>query len=655
LEKEIKDTNEYATLMVHNKVSEVELEMEDQFKSLTSDIKELQVEAKQNIKRLQELQSQLSGNIFKRILFGIFKIIADITTSISPAIGAVMEVGVEVGKGYFIKDIDASDINGNIIEVPDSVVKVQEILTQTENRKLKDAKQQADFRVSTAKCVLDLDNQDGQVLTTSTRHELQEVLESKQQLEIVEWANSKLKPLLDKCYKELDKRKDKHPKYLKVMKLVKVAQHASVIAAGVFEDAKNDYDKKDQIAEAIHQNEKEMDQLDQYQAALDDCIEPYMDQMQATFEKFANDTQGMAERLLIFKKFDLQKMTRQLTSLVRKFTDGFLREQQEMIGLVADLEAIVSAAMSAQTHVNQLEYSLQLSSLLGALTSTEDCSGSELCELRLQTQVAVHTNVLLSKFLPLERAFQQAIFPFASKLRLTPLVLGSDAQASANLLLQRVGSMVSELKERDEMINAEHDDDVRLAAFSSQYISSAPFYTWCQKEHRNQIYRFLKGEPVTFVADVRHADPKRNAVKFQSIGVNITAKDVDLLPILKYLELEMTHGGENHFRCGDRFYVIASDVRVKFQMTFELDIDGDPVSRNAIVDKYSHTDVPFSPFTAWTLQLKPGQSQQAAYKLKELLQYADQVDLELFGRGTFIIDEAKICQRDLSKDFDLFL
>jgi len=41
--------------------------------------------------------------------------------------------------------------------------------------------------------------------------------------------------------------------------------------------------------------------------------------------------------------------------------------------------------------------------------------------------------------------------------------------------------------------------------------------------------------------------------------------------------------------------------------------------------------------------------------MRRLKHYAKSAELELYGRGTYVVEDAAVCQKDLSQKFDLFL
>jgi len=653
LQSEINSTKQYSKIIVATKIEVVEKELKEQFYVLVYKINETKDKVKQNSLELQRKKEEIAQNFWKRILFGTLRLVAGVATIFQPAVGASLQMAVSMSENSVVKD---SKINVGKVVVPNAVANVRDLLTKFQLQKLTNAESRLKFQFSIAEDALQLEKNMGRRLfSESTRNKLQKAVDGVDEVGEVELMIQNLKNALEYCHKELEQEGNTDAEVVETMKVIQVARHASVLSAGVISDLRKvqrDAAVMDQINEAIEDNKQTMIEIEAFEKCLFDTFEPYLADMRGAFEKFSNDTEGMAQHLLIFRQIDLQKMTRQFTTLIRKFTDGFMEEQQEIIGIVDDLEALAIATMNAQTHVNDLEYKLQLASLID-IVSKDGCYDSKLCPTRIKSISLIKTNALLQKYGRLESAFQQAIFPFSSRQSLVPLQPGSDDETTVSILKQRVEAMVSELTERDGTIDVERDRDLRVAEFNSKFSASTPFYQWHSASHSEQISRLLRGERVTFVADVRH-QRTRNAVKFERVGVNVTVPGVDLKPLLNFLELEMTHAGENHFRCGDRFYAIGADP-LTFRITFERDEYGMPVSQNAVASKFSRTDVPFSPYTAWTLQLKPSLSPEAQAKFKELARYSDTAEVELYGRGTYVEEGASVCEQDLSQQFDLFL
>lgn len=645
--------------VLHENLKHIEKGLERQFEALVNKTNDLKLQTEKSKHELQVQKQKIAQNMIKRAVFGSLKVLCGVASVIQPAVGASLTLAVSVGESIAIKE-QKSVINNNI-KIPGAVSQVSKLISQFEKRREENAGNRTELQKSIAKDVLNLDIKIGDLLRDSTRRDLQQALATAERaanINTAEVANKNFKLVFDACRADLEASGKTDTKVVNSIKALKVAQHASVLSTTVIsslQQVQRDQSVMDEINYAIEANLRTMLQLEAYETSLYATFQPQLTNMLNTFTQFTNNTQGQEQQTLIFGNFDMQKMIRQFVSFLRKFTDGFPDEQEDLMGLVADLEELASSSMLAQTHINELIYKLQLTHLIGQITDGSGCYGSEICAMRIKVSTTLRTSELLQRYAKLESAYQQAIFPFAGRGRVASLQPGADDNATIAVLTERVDAMVKELAERDETIKVESDKDVRNAEFNSKYSASAPFYKWRQDMHADQIGRVLRGERVTLVADVQRTARNINAVKFEQIGINVTAPGVDLQPFLKFLMLELTHGGDNHFRCGDRYYAIAADAPLVFEQSFERDQSGKPVVQNAVVDKFSHTDVPFSPFTVWTMQLKAGPDSKAKDMMKKLAQYANLAELELFGRGTYVVEHAAVCQKDLSQQFDLFL
>jgi len=607
---QIEMTKKLHTKVVNETLGNVEKKLKQQFDSMIETIGKMQAEAKNTDGKLHEQKQKVAKIIVKRIVFGSLKLLGGIAAIFNPAVGASMQLTTSVAEKIATQGDKISVTHQ--VHVPAAVTQVKDLLTKFDEKRFNNAAKRKEFQLSVANRIMKLDAKTDHLLKESTRHDLQQSLintGAAETIDNLENFNEKFKNVLDTCRTELEATENPSADVTASIGVLKVAHHASVLGATVISDLRkvqHDQGVMEQLDKAIETNIRTMIQLDAFEKGLYATFQPHLKDMRKMFEQFTNETQGQAQHALIFRSMDLQKMTRQFTSFLRKFTDGFPDEQEELMGIIADLEALASAAMSAQTHVNELNYKFQLTNLIEQMTDDSGCYGTDLCALRIKVTATLRSSELLQQYAKLESAYQQAIFPFSGKGRVEYLQPGAHDNATIVALTARVTAMIDELADRDQNINAERDKDVRISEFNSKYSASAPFYTWRQAKHADQISRVLQGERVTLVADVRRTERKINAVKFEQIGINVTAPGVDLQPMLKFLELELTHGGDNHFRCGNRFYAIAADSPLVFTQSFERNELGKPVVQNTVVDKFSRTDVPFSPYTVWTVQLKAG-------------------------------------------------
>jgi hypothetical protein len=413
------------------------------------------------------------------------------------------------------------------------------------------------------------------------------------------------------------------------------------------------------ITDEIKENRIKYEKLQQYEEDVHSVFKPALDGMIKGFEQLSTDGSQSSDFELQFKHLDLRNMIRKSISFIQQFTEGFLQEQSEMVRIISDVEAILAAVLKNFEKVNDLKYKMQFSALVGTLSMEKCTSFSDLCKLRLQLEAVVKTNVLRQKYYHLERAYRQTIFPFINRKleTLSPIDemdVGDFKTVSTSIQI-KVTTMLELLEESENWIDSTTDKNVHHTEFNPIYKSSEAFFTWLQPHHSDQIRRLLSGESVTFIADVRHRKV-HNAVKFSYVSLNVTSFDPqaarEIQRLLQFLEVTLEHGGENHFRCQDDYYVVGGGPETPFKHSFEHNRRGESVSQNLVQKKFSLGDVPFSPYTVWRFQLKQRGASRA--QLLELANWAKFANLELIGRGSFLDENDAACKQDLQKYFDLF-
>ncbi|KAF0512857.1 Macrophage receptor MARCO [Gigaspora margarita] len=123
--------------------------------------------------------------------------------------------------------------------------------------------------------------------------------------------------------------------------------------------------------------------------------------------------------------------------------------------------------------------------------------------------------------------------------------------------------------------------------------SMNPFAIWDNKSYQNKISQLLKGEVVTFKANISNSDPEKSAIKFNKIGIHFRSLDPekqnDLEKNLGFFRIIMTHLGNSYYRWNNQMIVLRSREQVIFYL-FEKGKDGKPTNSNLVYRKITSGD-----------------------------------------------------------------
>ena len=141
-----------------------------------------------------------------------------------------------------------------------------------------------------------------------------------------------------------------------------------------------------------------------------------------------------------------------------------------------------------------------------------------------------------------------------------------------------------------------NDKVIRVGKFlpPEEHTPHAPFFTWTSERQPHKVLCLLLGEAVSLYADVLQSPKGRDAIKMLSAFVNVSAsaKMDEWARRLGLYEVQLTHSGTSHYRWKDRY---------SQQSTGGFTV----VAGNKAARKLAESDPMSSPYTHWTVTLKP--------------------------------------------------
>jgi len=459
------------------------------------------------------------------------------------------------------------------------------------------------------------------------------------------------------------------------MKKVKMGLEDEKIIAGIsdsvlqiVDEYANDETKLSQIKAAIQKNQAALQELADFEKTLLTQCMPFVDEMLQFSQQFESNLTDQSSIMLEFNKLDVQKMARKLMSMIQIFTKDFKTEKNEFADIFTDLVEFLATVIEVYDKINELEYRSELVHFLGQIhggqCADSQTSDSNACKTYLNTSATIESNEIVREFLQIFTAYQLALFPYGGAkmqvLQSTLALFNHPVQLSTQqkvlILRSALETIKSDLSDINNKITNHKDKNVMLGSFNSRYTSSKPFYIWPNSKFSNQIKALLKGDEVTLVASVL-APGVRNAVKFQTVMLNITSSDAavakEVQNLLNHFQIEIFHKGESYYKCGSTFYSIAGEG-LNFKASFERDEKGNFVFSNKVVESLKIGEVPLSPYTIWKFQLFHSSAHDRFDLFEQLSRLADRVDLELIGTGSYLDDKAPICNSDLGEYYNYF-
>lgn len=430
--------------------------------------------------------------------------------------------------------------------------------------------------------------------------------------------------------------------------------------ARIIRQYSNDQPMLDQVENASKQHNGSFQEMAVYEEHLHRMFKPLFKQIVEHSESLGSNLKTQTEFEWHIPQTNFKSYARKCISIVQKLTQYFLIEDDEFILMLTELQELLTTLVDAYDKIEELRYRMPVADFMGKLSGVECLTANDpdTCNSFKKTSKSIRRNELVRDFAQVFAAYKQASFPFgASRMQLLNashlLLCTAPNEKVSKLLRSGLETMRDDLMASSLSTQNHQDVDVVFTKFSSQFISTQPFFVWPNDQYSHQIAELLSGERVTLVASVS-APYVKNAAKFHWVALNITSKDQDVArqvhSLLKHFRVEMVRSGESYFRCNSAIYAIGGGD-LNFTTSFERDVKGEFVTENRVHRKLSMSDVSLSPYNLWKFKLvsTSQEDHKAIFAILSLL--ANKVDLELVGEGNYVAEDAAICKTDLQRSY----
>lgn len=427
------------------------------------------------------------------------------------------------------------------------------------------------------------------------------------------------------------------------------------------------------IADRIEKVEAQIDKYDELLAKIVNDIQPALVQIQLTIEKLANDLENQTP-----SEIDISSW--QTTTALGDFKRD-LREYSKALEIELKLERIcekieegfgvmVTIFQRIQTYKEQAEFTTALTQIFSP--NSLDIQSEELRATVLNMKRLIETNKILEQYESAMHSFKQHEFPFAY-LYLRGIDLPADLKPiDSKTVAKRATEEVSYLQNQVKLL------EISVGKFDSEIFgdinfnniqsgTSTPFYTFKNREFKNEFRKLLKGEEILLVADIEKG-LTANAIKFKEIAINLKLTNKELQNELN-VELEnfavrMTLVSNGYYRCDQQVYTLSVDDNIILEYSFKRNAHGKPDKINDVFRKLSENSAFLSPYAAWKIRLieikndldvKDSLNVQNAFdKLKRFIN--EPLNLEIIGRGKFFRSNGtfspEVCTDEMSTFYE---
>lgn len=306
--------------------------------------------------------------------------------------------------------------------------------------------------------------------------------------------------------------------------------------------------------------------------------------------------------------------------------------------LIVDIESFIDLTVTAIERRNNI------------FSNHSTINDAELSNSFDQLKIGINGNFFIEKYHQIIDAFQLTYFPFAADyLEKYRLPVSFTDYNDVNAIHSATTANLNELKVDIGTINSE---SARISGIQNSDITDpdSAFFTWKNSDVREKIRKLFSGEKIELLADVKQASTQFNALRFNTIDLAFRSSNQsitdELMNFLGYFDVTANHTGQSAIRCNNDYYNMTTPDNFIF-FTFEK-YNSNPTHRNVVYDKLRDNKALLSPYAMYEFQLA---SVRGKNKFQKLQPFIELVDIELHGTGTFLEEDAPICENKKLPNF----
>lgn len=438
--------------------------------------------------------------------------------------------------------------------------------------------------------------------------------------------------------------------------LKKVKEMAEMVSpfigavVGLLDEQKAGKAQLKQLDSQIKQINAYIAKLDVYLRNVTPALEHYL---QETVQEVGDFQSALENKSLVALEFSRLQINRFFASMKQNISTvlGGFETQADFGGIATRMNEALDVSVNICVRIQDYKDHMEFANYIAHLhTPRMDYMGVEpYYESHIKKlNNLIKENVVREAYARAVSAVRQWGFPFAEKfLSAIPNLNALDYETMAHNL-----PLIQErLVEYSASITA-MDQSISRSIFESSL--SRPFFTWSYDEYSKKIESLLKGKKVSFTASAESAP--WDAVKFNKVGIRLRCGNAQQGELDNFLqqnfEVTLEHSGMSYYKYAENVYQIAIDKPITIRHSFNMRTDNiTPVSYNRVWEKMALGDISLSPYTTWSIKMKPKQSSMESRRSVNLFDKfrtvisGFKVDVDLVGEGSYV--DSKRVNKDL--------
>lgn len=674
IDMKIEEANRFINDDILPAIESASKALDGDMNKIVDEVKKMQDEQKENLKKYQEHQRNLAKTAGLRSFFNVLGFVGSFASVLGPygaAAGAVAGAVSQVGLGF--------SSPGNLQRGKPIPPGVKELLDEQQKALEARVKERIEA-LHELLAAFGIDYDDGEEDSTESAAakakteevkswltQLQETALNETTFNSIHGELSKFvteqKAELDSAKNDLNARNEKL-----LSRLTKLESGLTVFKASftLYKTFLSDDTKMKEVSKAIKEKSKEVDQLRRLESSVYTTMWPMLDEMRHQMDAIGDSAEGQHGASLDLKKWKLQSVLRDTKFQLKVLTKAF-QAGDHLVHTIQKLDDAFTTLIKIFDRIDAYRDQKKLSDFIANIASDDIENidvGEELRPAFLSLDLMINSNVVLSQYQEATSALKQAVFPFITRYMQdynlpTTLQMIDDTESLVRTAANQLTALRTLYVQRNRAAVTTDDPHIISGTFDVRGDRARPFYVWQSATIRDELKRLLRGEEITLYADIAEAKIRVNALKFNSIEVLLRTTDATrqkhLDRSLKRFDVSLTHLGTSYYRCGPEFYTIAG-ANETIYYSVEKDQDGKPARTNSVYNKLTSSAPMLSPYSRYKLQLvniekeEEEEESQGERKIPEdLVKFSEYVDIVLVGRGEYVSRKANVCGAQLDK------
>ena len=414
---------------------------------------------------------------------------------------------------------------------------------------------------------------------------------------------------------------------------VKAAALTTALLDATGESSKSEEDQIKAMDKAIAEIDNQQQQLNTFREGVNNTLAPSLHELVDGASDAQKALQGQSKMALEYTRLAVKRTFENVKKQVKEATKSF-PAGDALVGIIQQLEEALETTANIYDHVEEYKERRTLVSYMARLAATT----AQDPRIEVYKQKVLR-NLVLEQYSRAVAAVRQWAFPFASLYlgdlgSLNQFTETKTMESLMDLVTRHIKLLQDKISGSAVEVNSAIDTYVWKGRFSDQ-AANGPFCRWDGKKYKREMIDLLKGETVTFFADVNSTSPEKNAIKFNHIELQIKSSDpivqTELTPALRGLRVELRHSGLSYYRHDDRVYQMSNDDGFCIGYTMGKE-SLEPESANDVYSKMKSGEFMLSPYTRWAIKLEGGNPLFNKFASK-----LDTLEVHLVGKGQYVI------------------